>query len=494
MINQLDRFTNDARSALTLTQGIAIRFNHDSISPEHLLLALMYIGTGTAVQILRQLGVEPGQVVRAMELALPHGHGPVPSKLPLAPRAKQVIELAVDEARQMENSQIGTEHLLLGLLRQEEGLAVQVLIGIGLSIESIRNETVRHLQLTQKGIPRQGMGKSLGAPLSYDLTTAAEEGKLDPLIGRQAEMERMIQILSRRTKNNPILIGEPGVGKRALVKGLAQRMSDGQVPASLLNRRLLVVDVGNLLTSIVYRYIVANRLKAMLEEDASSRSIFFFDNVHQLVAAAATNLDTAKIIKMALNRGELQVIGATTPEQYRKHINTNGVREWQFQPIDVNEPSPDETIEILRGVKSRYEEHHQLLITDEALNVTAYLSARYLPERFLPEKAIDLLDEASSWVTIPKASDADALRETYRELKQVQKMKQDALRAKRIDDAAALQQREAELETKLLKMRTGGNGVDNSLKLTMEDIAKVIAQWSGVPEGQIIEEERARKA
>ena len=493
MPDKLDRFSTHARNTLILAQEVAVRFNHDSISPEHLLLALMYPRDGTAVDVLRKLGVEPGQVIHAMELVLPNGPSPVSRKPVLALRTKEVIELAVDEARLSEGKQIGSEHLLLGILRQGEGMAVEVLQGMGLNFEDVRNQTIRHLYRMQNPIPGlPELDRTLAAPLIYDLTMAAEEGNLDPLVGRQAEIERIIQILSRRMKNNPILIGEPGVGKRALVKGLAQRMINGQVPSSLLGRRLLVMDVGNLITSMVYRYMVANRLKEMLEEDSSFRSIFFLDNVDKLIAAAETTLDTAKIIKMALRRGELQVIGATTPSQYHTHINTDMAREWQLQPVEINEPSPEETIEILRGVKSRYEVHHQLLITDEALNVAAHLAARYLPERSLPEKAIDLLDEASSWVTMPKASNADTLRETYRELRQVRKMKREAVEAQRVDDAAALQQREAELEAKLFKVRTGGNGVENSLKVTLEDIAKVISEWANVPESQLIDEERAR--
>jgi ATP-dependent Clp protease ATP-binding subunit ClpC len=422
---------------------------------------------------------------------LPTDQGAVFGHPTLAPHTKQAIELAVDEARLMEHHYVSTEHLLLGLLRQGDSMAAGVLQGLGVSFERVREQIIRRLVQKQMSGGQEVEG-ALPTPLSYDMTLAAEEGKFDPLIGRQAELERIIQILSRRIKNNPVLVGEHGVGKRSIVKGLAHRISNGQVPPSLLNCRLLTVNVSNLLTSAVYHFMIANRLKKTLEEGTPSRMIFFFDNIDKLVVAAETHIDTAKMIKVALSRGELQAIGSTTPYQYRTHIDTDVTREWYFQPVEVNEPSPEEAIEILHGVKPRYEEHHQLFITDEALNAAAYLASRYAVDRFLPDKAIDLIDEASSYVSTHKAVNADELRSIFLKLKQVQKMKQDATEAYRLDDAARLRHRELELNTRFLELRANSSKAANRPSVTLEDVAQVTSEWSGVPVRQIIDEERAR--
>lgn len=497
MSDKLDRFTKRARRVLTLAQEEALRLNHNYIGTEHLLLGLVREENGVAVKVLRELGVEPGQVIRAVERTVGRGERPPFGKPTLAPRTKRVIELAVDEARLMGHHYIGTEHLLLGLVREGEGIAVNVLRGLGINLDRVRTQTARNILQTQAQTKEKQKKESktpLVDQLGYDLTAAAEEGKLDPVIGRQSEIERMIQILSRRTKNNPALIGEPGVGKTAIVEGLAQRIMEGNVPEPLLNRRLLMLDVGSLVAGTMYRGQFEERLKKVIEEIIQSGAILFIDEVHMLVGAGAagSSVDAANILKPALSRGELQVIGATTLDEYRKHIESDAALERRFQPVLVNEPSIEETVQILRGVKSRYEDHHKLLITDEALSAAASLAARYVPDRFMPDKAIDLIDEAGSRVRMYKAPYASNLRETFMNLKKLEKEKEDALESQRFDDAIDLRYREVELEAKLNELREGWNETANQPKVTPEDIAEVVAMWTGVPVSRIAGEERER--
>jgi ATP-dependent Clp protease ATP-binding subunit ClpC len=497
MSDKLDRFTKRARRVLTLAQEEALRLNHNYIGTEHLLLGLVREENGVAVKVLRELGVEPGQVIRAVERTVGRGERPPFGKPTLAPRTKRVIELAVDEARLMGHHYIGTEHLLLGLVREGEGIAVNVLRGLGINLDRVRTQTARNILQTQAQTKEKQKKESktpLVDQLGYDLTAAAEEGKLDPVIGRQSEIERMIQILSRRTKNNPALIGEPGVGKTAIVEGLAQRIIEGNVPEPLLNRRLLMLDVGSLVAGTMYRGQFEERLKKVIEEIIQSGAILFIDEVHMLVGAGAagSSVDAANILKPALSRGELQVIGATTLDEYRKYIESDAALERRFQPILVNEPSIEETVQILRGVKSRYEDHHKLLITDEALHAAANLAARYVPDRFMPDKAIDLIDEAGSRVRMYKAPYAANLRETFMNLKKLEKQKEDALESQRFDDAIDLRYREVELEAKLNELREGWNEAANQPKVTPEDIAEVVAMWTGVPVSRIAGEERER--
>jgi ATP-dependent Clp protease ATP-binding subunit ClpC len=452
---------------------------------------------GVAVKVLRELGVDPGQVIRAVERTVGRGERAPFGKPTLAPRTKRVIELAVDEARLMGHHYIGTEHLLLGLVREGEGIAVNVLRGLGINLDRVRTQTARNILQNQSQSKEQKKKESktpLVDQLGRDLTAQAEEGKLDPVIGRQNEIERMIQILSRRTKNNPALIGEPGVGKTAIVEGLAQRIIEGNVPESLLNKRLLMLDVGSLVAGTMYRGQFEERLKKVIEEIITSGSILFIDEVHMLVGAGAagSSVDAANILKPALSRGELQVVGATTLDEYRKYIESDAALERRFQPILVNEPSIEETIEILRGIKNRYEDHHKLVITDEALGAAANLAARYVPDRFMPDKAIDLIDEAGSRVRMYKAPYAASLRETFMNLKKLQKAKEEALDTQRFDDAIDLRYREVELEAKLNELREGWNQATNQPKVTPEDIAEVVSMWTGVPVSSLAGEERER--
>ncbi len=497
MSDKLDRFTKRARRVLTLAQEEALRLKHNYIGTEHLLLGLVREENSVAVKVLRELGVEPGQVIRAVERTVGRGERAPFGKPSLAPRTKRVIELAVEEARMMGHHYIGTEHLLLGLVREGEGIAVNVLRGLGINLDRIRTQTARNILQSQsqaKDKQKKESKTPLVDQLGLDLTAAAEEGRLDPVIGRQTEIERVIQILSRRTKNNPALIGEPGVGKTAIIEGLAQRIVEGDVPEPLLNKRILMLDVGSLVAGTMYRGQFEERLKKVIDEIINSGAILFIDEVHMLVGAGAagSSVDAANILKPALSRGELQVIGATTLDEYRKYIESDAALERRFQPILVEEPSIEETIEILRGIKSRYEEHHKLVITDEALEAAAHLAARYVPDRFMPDKAIDLIDEAGSRVRMYKAPYAASLRETFMDLKQLQKEKEEALEMQRFDDAIDLRYREVELQAKLDQLREGWKQVANRPKVTPDDIAEVVAMWTGVPVQRIAGEERER--
>ena len=497
MSDKLERFTKRARRVLTLAQEQALRLNHNHIGTEHLLLGLVQEENSVAVKVLKELGVEPGQVVRAVERTVGRGERTPFGKPTLAPRTKRVIELSVEEARMMGNHYIGTEHLLLGLVRDGEGIAVNVLRGLGINLDRVRTQTARDLlqnSAQTKGKQKKETKTPLVDQLGLDLTASAEEGRLDPVIGRQLEIERVIQILSRRTKNNPALIGEPGVGKTAIIEGLAQRVVEGDVPEPLLNKRILMLDVGSLVAGTMYRGQFEERLKKIIEEIINSSAILFIDEAHMLVGAGAagSSVDAANILKPALSRGELQVIGATTLDEYRKYIEHDAALERRFQPILVEEPDIEETIQILHGVKNRYEEHHKLIMSDEALDAAAHLAARYVPDRFMPDKAIDLIDEAGSRVRMYKTQNAVSLRETFIDLKRLQKEKEKALETQRFDDAIDLRYREVELQSKMEKLREGWQKVANRPTVTAEDIAEVVSMWTGVPVYRMDGEERER--
>jgi ATP-dependent Clp protease ATP-binding subunit ClpC len=497
MSDKLDRFSKRARKVLTMAQEEAQRLNHNYIGTEHLLLGLVKEEHGVAAKVLRELGVDPAQVVRAVEKAVGRETRPPYGKPALAPRTKRVIELSVEEARLMGHQYIGTEHLLLGLVREGEGIAVNVLRSLGVSLDKVRTQTARSLlesEQTTKERKQQESKTPLIDQLGLDLTAQAEEGLLDPVIGRQKEIERVIQILSRRTKNNPALIGEPGVGKTAIVEGLAQRIVAGDAPESLLDKRVLMLDVGSLVAGTMYRGQFEERLKKVIEEIKNSGSILFIDEVHMLVGAGAagSSVDAANILKPALARGEVQCIGATTLDEYRRYIEGDASLERRFQPVLVEEPTIEETVEILRGVRPVYEEHHKLQITDEALEAAAQLSARYVPDRYLPDKAIDLIDEAASRVRMYKSPEATSLREAFVSLKALQKEKEQAISGERYDEAIDLRYREVELRHQLDQMRTGWESLANKPRVTSEDVAEVVAMWTGVPVQRIAGEESER--
>jgi len=501
--NKLDRFTQRARRVLTFAQEEAERLNHNYIGTEHLLLGLLREESGVAGRVLRALNVQPSQVMEMVERITGPGRRTPFSKIDLTPRTKRVIELAVEEARRMGHHYIGTEHLLLGLVRQGDGVAMDILRQLGVTPEQIRREMAKELQEASQGYapsreankPQQQKKERAKTPLvdqlATDLTAAAEDGKLDPVIGRETEIERVIQILSRRTKNNPALIGEPGVGKTAIVEGLAQRIINGQTPEALIGKRVLQLDVGSLVAGTMYRGQFEERLKRVIEELKNSDAILFIDEAHMLVGAGAAGsaIDAANILKPALARGELQCIGATTLNEYRKYIESDAALERRFQPVLVDEPSIDETIEILRGIRERYEQHHKLKITDQALETAARLAARYIPDHFMPDKAIDLIDEASSRVKMYKAPQTKRLQTAHTELKQVQKEKERALEDRRYDDAADLRNREEDLVEQIEHIRSNWDNPENVAMVNPEDIAEMVSMWTGIPVTRIAGEE-----
>lgn len=499
MADKFDRFTKRARRVLTLAQEEAQRLNHNYIGTEHLLLGLIREENSVAVRVLQELGVKPQKVKDMVERTVGQGQRTIPgSKLTLTPRTKRVIELAVDEARRMGHHYIGTEHLLLGLVREGEGVAVNVLRSMGVNLEKVRAQTGRLLAESPVYAGQKKKGKEqrplLVDQLGIDLTAKAQEGKLDPVIGRQKEIERVIQILSRRTKNNPALIGDPGVGKTAIVEGLAQRIVACETPEPLLDKRVLMLDVGSLVAGTMYRGQFEERLKKVIEEIKETQSILFIDELHMLVGAGAagTSVDAANILKPALSRGELQCIGATTLDEYRKYIESDAALERRFQPVFIEEPSVEETIEILRGIRERYEAHHNLRITDEAIETAARLSARYISDRYLPDKAIDLIDEAAARVRMYKAPQALDLRETFANLKAIQKEKEAAFNAQRYEDALSLREQEEELEARLDQLRLSWHSMADGLQVTAEDVAEVVSMWTGIPVTRIAGEETER--
>ena len=430
-----ERFTQRARRVLSLAQEEAERLNHSYISSEHVLIGLLLEEGGVAGRVLRELGLDVNRVQAMVERLSSSPGAKTPfTKVELSPSTKRILELAVEEARTLGKHYISTEHLLLGLARQNEGMAVDVLRKFGISAEQIRRQTKRTLSespvSTTEGSTRRPRGGSakkeksktpMVDQLATDLTALAESVKLDPVIGRDTEIERVIQILARRTKNNPALIGEPGVGKTAIVEGLAQRIVDGRVPEILHNKRVLQLDVGSLVAGTMYRGQFEERLKRVIEELKSSDAILFIDEVHMLVGAgsAGSSVDAANILKPALARGELQCVGATTLDEYRKHIESDSALERRFQPIRVEEPNAEESVQILKGIKGAYEQHHNLSITDEAIEAAVSLSVRYVTDRFLPDKAIDLIDESASRVRMYRVPQPADIRDAYDRLREI---------------------------------------------------------------------------
>jgi ATP-dependent Clp protease ATP-binding subunit ClpC len=499
--DKMERFTQRARRVLSLAHEEAERLHHNYIGTEHLLLGLIREEGGVAGRVLRELGLEPARVKEVVERLTGVGRHKG-GRIELAPGTEQVLQIAIEEARRMGHHYIGTEHLLLGLVRHGEGVGMDVLQRLGITPEQIRRQTRRILQespsrrmarATSTGRKEKREKTPLVDQLATDLTTLAEEEKLDPVIGREQEIERVIQILARRTKNNPALIGEPGVGKTAIVEGLAQRIIAGETPGPLLGKRVLQLDVGSLVAGTMYRGQFEERLKRVIDELKSSEAILFIDEVHMLVGAgsAGSSVDAANILKPALARGELQVIGATTLDEYRKHIENDAALERRFQPVMVEEPSVEETIDILRGVRRPYEEHHKLAISDEALEAAANLSARYVTDRYLPDKAIDLIDEAASRVRMYKSPEAITLKEVITELRATRASHAQAVEDARFDDAQGFLDQEAELEARLEKLRAAWDQRRDGPQVSADDIAEVVSMWTGVPVMQMAEEESA---
>ena len=491
MTSRFEKFSERARRVLSLAQEEAQRFNHNYIGTEHILLGLVRETDGVAAKVLSNLGVELSKVRSAVEFIIGRGEKSTAGEIGLTSRAKKVIELAVDEARRLNHNYIGTEHLLIGLMREGEGVAAGVLESLGVNLDKVRAETSRILthtvQHSQSG-SRTGTRTPTLDQLGVDLTAAVRDGnrKLDPTVGREKEIQRVTQILSRRTKNNPVLVGEPGVGKTAIVEGLAKRIADNEVPSTLQGKRLVTLDMGALVAGTKYRGEFEERLKKVVEEIRSSGNcVLFIDEIHTMVGAGAAEgaVDAANILKPSLARGELQCIGATTMDDYRKYVERDPALERRFQPVTVEEPSYEETVDILRGIKEAYEDHHDLEILDEALTSAASFASRFIPDRFMPDKAIDLIDEAASMVRINFTTVPLSVSEVSKMLASVRREKDEAISARQYEYAAELRDRESNLAKRLgdLEKEWQEEKGHDSPVVTEENIAEVVSMWTGIP-------------
>lgn len=528
-----ERFTEKAIKVIMLAQEEARRLGHNFVGTEQILLGLIGEGTGVAAKVLKSMGVNLKDARVEVEKIIGRGSGFVAVEIPFTPRAKRVLELSLEEARQLGHNYIGTEHLLLGLIREGEGVAARVLENLGVDLAKVRTQVIRMLGETAEvgagGGSGSGAKGSTKTPtldeFGNNLTQLAGEAKLDPVVGRHNEIDRVIQILGRRTKNNPVLIGEPGVGKTAIAEGLAQRIQQGDIPDILEDKRVLTLDIGLLVAGTKYRGEFEERLKKIMEEIKSAGNVILvIDEVHTLIGAGAAEgaIDAANILKPALARGELQCIGATTLDEYRKHIERDAALERRFQPVMVGEPSIEDTIEILRGLRERYEQHHRLRITDEALEAAATLGDRYISDRFLPDKAIDLIDEAGSRVRLLNSKLPPEAKEVDKELRSVQKEKEDAVREQDFTRAGELRDKEVELRDKIRSLlqtsrqdipaeqqaadensgepavamegsETSESAVTGTTPVVNEeDIAQIVASWTGVPVQKLTESESVK--
>ncbi len=501
MSSRFEKFSERARRVLSLAQEEAQRFNHNYIGTEHILLGLARETDGVAARVLTSLGTELSKVRSAVEFIIGRGERSSPGDIGLTPRAKKVIELAVDEARRLSHHYIGTEHLLIGIMREGEGVAAGVLESLGVSLDKVRTETTRILNQSVSQGQSQGRSGSTRTPtldqLGIDLTQAARADKLDPIIGRNQEIARVVQILSRRTKNNPVLIGPPGVGKTAIVEALAQRVVSGDVPESLANKRVVTLDMGALVAGTKYRGEFEERLKKVVEEiKQAGNCIMFIDEMHTIVGAGAAEgaVDAANILKPSLARGELQTIGATTLDDYRKYVERDPALERRFQPVNVEEPSTEETVDILRGIKQKFEEHHGVSILDDALQSASTLASRYIADRFLPDKAIDLMDEAGSRVRIRHSGTPLSVKETKKLLEMVRREKEEAIGQQQYEFAAELRDRELKLADKLQQQQAEWEETttDQEAVVTAEEIAEVVSMWTGLPVTRLAVEETER--
>ena len=500
MGSRFEKFSERARRVLSLAQEEAQRFNHNYIGTEHILLGLVRETEGVAARVLSSLSVDLSKVRSAVEFIIGRGEKPAQGEIGLTPRAKKVVELAVDEARRMNHTYIGTEHLLIGLLREGEGVAAGVLESLGVTLDKVRAETHRILSHTS-GTGAQGSRSTSKTPtldqLGIDLTVAAKADKLDPVVGREKEIERMVQILSRRTKNNPVLVGEPGVGKTAIVEALAQLISGGDVPDTLQGKRLVTLDMGALVAGTKYRGEFEERLKKVIEEIKSAGNcVLFIDEIHTIVGAGAAEgaVDASNILKPSLARGEIQCIGATTLDDYRKYVERDPALERRLQPVRVEEPDKDDTVAILMGIRSKYEDHHKVNITDEAIRTAALLAQRYIPDRFLPDKAIDLIDEAGSRVRLRGSVTPASVKDAMQVLEQVRKEKDEAIASQQYEAAAELRDRELRQNENLDTLEKEWQEGENAERrvVTEDDIAEVVSMWTGIPVTRLAEEETER--
>lgn len=495
-----ERFSERARKVFSMAREESRRLGHDYIGTEHLLMSLARLGEGNAAMILTNLGVDLEELYRILEDSVPRGTNPPPSgELPLNSSAKRAINYAFEEARRLQQQSVGTQFLLMGILREKRSIGSQVLASLGVDYASVRDEVTRILRQEDEeemGGPEPGSGELKGKLLpafSTDLVKLAMEGKLDPVIGRVEEIERVIQILSRRKKNNPVLIGEAGVGKTAIVEGLAQRIAEGRVPEGLSRKRILALDLAAVVAGTKYRGQFEERLKAIVKEASSSPNvIIFIDELHTMVGAGAAEgaLDAANILKPALARGRFQVIGATTLDEYKKHIEKDGALERRFQPVIVEPNTVEETVEILRGLKAKYEEFHGVVYSDEALVAAARLADRYIQDRFLPDKAIDVMDEAGAMVKLASRTQDEVLAQLIRELERIRAFKTSTIERQDYERAARLRDEEKALEKKINK-RKEEIRAEITPTVTPEDVARVVSRWTGIPISQIsLEEER----
>src|SRR6266496_4022257 len=500
-----ERFTDRARRVVVLAQEEARMLNHNYIGTEHILLGLIHEGEGVAAKALESLGISLEAVRQQVEEIIGQGQQAPSGHIPFTPRAKKVLELSLREALQLGHNYIGTEHILLGLIREGEGVAAQVLVKLGADLNRVRQQVIQLLHGYQGKEPAAAGAPSETAPstslvldqFGRNLTAGAREGKLDPVIGREKEIERVMQELSPPTKNNPVLVGEPGVGKTAVVEGLAQKIVKGEVPETIKDKQLYTLDLSALVAGSRYRGDFEERLKKVLKEIRTRGDIILFiDELHTLVGAGAAEgaIDAASILKPMLARGELQTIGATTLEEYRKHLEKDAALERRFQPIHVNEPTVAHTIEILKGLRDRYEAHHRVTITDDALVASANLADRYISDRFLPDKAIDLIDEAGSRMRIRRMTAPPDLREFDGRIAEVRREKESAIDAQDFEKAASLRDREKQLlSDKARREREWKSGdMDVVAEVDEEQIAEVLASWTGIPVFKLTEEETAK--
>lgn len=503
------RYTERAQRVIVLAQDEARRLNYDYVGTEHLLLGLIREGEGIAAKALQSLGIQLEQVRAEVEKVIGKGSASTRGEIGFTPRAKKVmVELAIEEARLLGHNYVGTEHILLGLIREGEGVAAQVLQNLGADLERVRNQVIHLLG----GVPSPQSGSAPAAAkgpkggktststldqFGRDLTQMARDGKLDPVIGREKEVERVIQILSRRTKNNPVLIGEPGVGKTAIAEGLAQRITDGRVPEILKEKRIVALDLASLVAGSKYRGEFEERLKKVMEEIRQAGNvILFIDELHTIIGAGAAEgaIDASNILKPALARGELQAIGATTIDEYRKHVEKDAALERRFQPVMVEEPNQEDAVAILKGLRDRYEAHHRVEITDAAIEAAVRLSDRFVTDRFLPDKAVDLIDEAASRVRLSTFVAPPDLKELESKLEEVRKEKEAAVQGQEFEKAARLRDKETKLKEELERHKNEWQQkkVTSKSTVTEDDIATIVSSWTGIPAAKLTLNESKR--